>query len=54
MNRVPLEAAGLALCIILSLNAKYAEAARKPTAIRILIPNGLNNHDWQSTPPVCC
>ena len=47
-----LEAAGLALCIILSLNAKYAEAARKPAAIRILIPNGLNNHDWQSTPPV--
>jgi type 1 glutamine amidotransferase len=47
-----LEAAGPALCIILSLSASPAEAARKPAGIRVLILSGLNNHDWRSTTPV--
>ena len=50
-RRVP-ETVVIVICIILSLNANPAAAARKPAGIRVLILSGLNNHDWQSTTPV--
>jgi HEAT repeat protein len=42
----------MALCIMFSLYAPSAQAAKKPAGIRVLILSGLNNHEWRLTTPV--
>jgi len=42
----------MALCIMFSLYAPSAEAAKKSAGIRALILSGLNNHEWRLTTPV--